>query len=225
MDTAATPAQISATRDALCRRIDDELAQLGDLKVSSWMMALPPGRPASDLEDGRTKASEVELDAALGGLFWRARAHLERTHCFHVIGPDGALVAVYTPKTGALGVRGLVAVDELVGMELHRRPIAAGTAPPDYRSTRIAAVLWRFALFGHGGEQALPEHYRQLPLRLLQLPPLDHELVAGRHFKLMQLLHEGRRTFHELLETTGLSESQLGRDLAALLLVGCLVIA
>jgi hypothetical protein len=225
MNSAATPAQISATREALCRRIDDELTQLGDLKISSWMTALTPARPASGSDDGRAKASEVELDAALGGLFWRARAHLERTHCFHVIGPDGALVAVYTPKTGALSVRGRVAVDELAGLELHRRPIAAGTAPPDYRPTRIGAVLWRFALFGTDGDQALPAHYRQLPLKLNRLPSLDPQLVAGRHLKLMQLLHEGERTFHGLLEATGLSDSQLARDLAALLLVGCLVIA
>lgn len=215
----------AAARESLRLRIDQELAGFGPLEVSSWMIAQPPPPPATALEDHREPATEVELDAAVGGLFWRTRADLERTHCFHVIGADGGLLAVCTPTTGALSVRSLVAVDELPGMQLHRRPIAAGAPPPDYRSTRLAAALWRFALFGPDGDQALPAHYCQLPLKLHQPPTLDRELVAGRHLKLMRLLHKGRCTFHELLETTGLSDKQLRRDLAALLLVGCLVIA
>jgi predicted DNA-binding transcriptional regulator YafY len=48
-------------------------------------------------------------------------------------------------------------------------------------------------------------------------------MVAGRHFKLMRLLHERSCTFDELRAHTGLSERQLHRDLTALHLVGSLV--
>jgi hypothetical protein len=121
----------------------------------------------------------VELDAALGALLWRAREQLQTSHSFHVIGPDGALVAVLMPQSGTLSVRPLVAQDELDALELHRRPQAAGKSPPDYRQTDTATVLWRFALFGEPASEALPPHYRQMPLRLNQMPPLDRTMVAG----------------------------------------------
>ena len=203
------------------QRIDAELAELGSIKLSSWMMAEPPAA-APVLDDGRVPATEVELDAALGALLWRARDQLRASHSFHVIGPDGTLVAVLLPKSGSLSVRPLVAQDELSALEMHRRPVAAGHSPPDYRRTDTATALWRFALFGEPVRDALPDHYRQLPLHLNQMPPLDRSMVAGRHFKLMRLLHERSHTFDELRAHTGLSEKQLHRDLTALHLVGSL---
>jgi len=210
-----------AAREALRQRIDAELAELGTIKISSWMLAEPPTATPT-LDDGREPASEVELDAALGALLWRAREQLQTSHSFHVIGPDGALVAVLMPQSGTLSVRPLVAQDELDALELHRRPQAAGKSPPDYRQTDTATVLWRFALFGEPASEALPPHYRQMPLRLNQMPPLDRTMVAGRHYKLMRLLHERSHTFDELRAHTGLSEKQLLRDLTALHLVGSL---
>lgn len=210
-----------AAREALRQRIDAELAELGTIKISSWMLAEPPAATPT-LDDGREPASEVELDAALGALLWRAREQLQTSHSFHVIGPDGALVAVLMPQSGTLSVRPLVAQDELDALELHRRPQAAGKSPPDYRQTDTATVLWRFALFGEPASEALPPHYRQMPLRLNQMPPLDRTMVAGRHYKLMRLLHERSHTFDELRAHTGLSEKQLHRDLTALHLVGSL---
>lgn len=210
-----------AAREALRQRIDAELAELGTIKISSWMLAEPPTATPT-LDDGREPASEVELDAALGALLWRAREQLQTSHSFHVIGPDGALVAVLMPQSGTLSVRPLVAQDELDALELHRRPQAAGKSPPDYRQTDTATVLWRFALFGEPASEALPPHYRQMPLRLNQMPPLDRTMVAGRHYKLMRLLHERSHTFDELRAHTGLSEKQLRRDLTALHLVGSL---
>lgn len=210
-----------AAREALRQRIDAELAELGTIKVSSWMMADPPSSKPS-LEDGREPASEVELDAALGELIWRAQGQFQPNHSFHVIGPDGSLVAVLMPSSGALSVRALVAQDELSTLKLHRRPVAAGHSPPDYRQTDTATVLWRFALFGASEPEGLPEDYRKLPLRLKQMPPLDRSMVAGRHYKLMRLLHEQPYTFDDLLRLTGLSEGQLRRDLTALHLVGSL---
>jgi len=210
-----------AAREALRQRIDAELAELGTIKISSWMLAEPPTATPT-LDDGREPASEMELDAALGALLWRAREQLQTSHSFHVIGPDGALVAVLMPQSGTLSVRPLVAQDELDALELHRRPQAAGKSPPDYRQTDTATVLWRFALFGEPASEALPPHYRQMPLRLNQMPPLDRTMVAGRHYKLMRLLHERSHTFDELRAHTGLSEKQLRRDLTALYLVGSL---
>lgn len=222
MTPPAHPNAASAARESLRQRIDAELAELGTIKVSSWMMAEPPAA-APELEDGREPATEVELDAALGALIWRARDQLQANHSYHVIGPDGSLVAVLMPRSGALSVRLQVAQDELAALELHRRPVAAGNTPPDYRQTDTATALWRFALFGASEDEALPAHYRQTPMRLQQVPPLDRAMVAGRHFKLMRLLHERSCTFDELRAHTGLSERQLHRDLTALHLVGSLV--
>ena len=221
MKSEAPANKAHAAREALRQRIDAELAELGTIKISSWMLAEPPAATPT-LDDGREPASEVELDAALGALLWRAREQLQTSHSFHVIGPDGALVAVLMPQSGTLSVRPLVAQDELDALELHRRPQAAGKSPPDYRQTDTATVLWRFALFGEPASEALPPHYRQMPLRLNQMPPLDRTMVAGRHYKLMRLLHERSQTFDELRAHTGLSEKQLHRDLTALYLVGSL---
>ena len=221
MKPEAPANKADAAREALRQRIDAELAELGTIKISSWMLAEPPTATPT-LDDGREPASEVELDAALGALLWRAREQLQTSHSFHVIGPDGALVAVLMPQSGTLSVRPLVAQDELDALELHRRPQAAGKSPPDYRQTDTATVLWRFALFGEPASEALPPHYRQMPLRLNQMPPLDRTMVAGRHYKLMRLLHERSHTFDELRAHTGLSEKQLRRDLTALHLVGSL---
>lgn len=212
------------TRDALRRRIDEELARLGDIKISSWMMALPsPPAAAHDPDDSRPQATELELDTALGGLLLQSGARLEPTHCFHVIGPDGALLAVLRPLNGLAFVRRVVAREALADLSLHRRPAGAGTAPLGYRHTSFAALLWRCALFGPHGERLLPDAYRQLPLRLVQPPQLARALVAGRHVKLMELLQAKDRTFTEVQAITGLSTTQLSRDLAALLLVGSLV--
>lgn len=223
MNPAADQKAHQADREALRQRIDAELAEIGPIQLSSWMMAEPPA-PAV-LEDGRVPATEVELDAALGALVWRARGQLQASHSYHVIGPDSALVAVLMPGTGTVAARQKVGQDELDLLELHRRPVAAGKPPPDYRQTDIHSVLWRFALFGVHHDEALPSAYRQLPLRLHQAPPLDRTMVAGRHFKLMRLLHEKSHTFDELQFHTGLSEHQLHRDLAALHLVGSIVTA
>lgn len=220
------PPSTPPSRDELRRRIDDELARLGDIEVSSWMMGLPPSAQPTDAPgDDRPQASEVELDVELGHLLWRTGPRLEQPHCFHAIGPDGALVAVLRPETGIVFVRRFVASEDLPGLRLHRRPAGAANAPLGYRMTSIAALLWRFALFGANGDQALPDAYRQLPLHLRRTPPLPHELVAGRHFKLMHLLKEQNRSFAELQVLTNLSDAQLSRDLGALLLVGSLATA
>lgn len=211
-------------REDLRRRIDEELARLGDIDLSSWMMALPVAvKPAVRGMDRR--ASEVDLDVTLAGLLLQARERLSPSHSIHVTGPDGTLVAVLQPATGAVYTRESVDQADLVALTWQRRPASAGLAPAGWRETSFPAILWRFAQFGPAGEQALPRHYRRAQLRLRQLPPLDRSLVAGRHLKLMQLLHARDRSFVELQELTGLSEAQLCRDLAALMLVGSLVIA
>lgn len=225
MPKSSPPSDPSTSREDLRRRIENELASLGDIPLSSWMMGLAAAPADTRPDDGRAQASEVELDAELGGLIWQPGTRLEPLHCFHVIGLDGALVAVLRPDSGAVFARISIAQDDLPGLTLHRRPAGAGVAPAGYRQTSIAALLWRFALFGGKGDQALPDPYRQLPLRLHQLPPLEYALVAGRHFKLMELLRKQNRTFIELQALTRLSTTQLSRDLAALLLVGSLVIA
>lgn len=221
---AGASASSAAAREDLRRRIDGELARLGDIELSSWMMALPVAVAAEARGMDRC-ASEVDLDVTLAGLLLQARERLSPSHSIHVTGPDGTLVAVFQPATGAVYTRDGVDQTDLVALTWQRRPASAGTAPAGWRETSFSAVLWRFALFGPAGEQALPRHYRRARLRLRQLPPLDRSLVAGRHLKLMQLLHARDRSFMELQELTGLSEAQLCRDLAALMLVGSLMIA
>jgi hypothetical protein len=91
-----------AAREALRQRIDAELAELGTIKISSWMLAEPPAATPT-LEDGRVPATEVELDAALGALCSGApAANCRPATAYHVIGPDSALVAVLMPGSRAL---------------------------------------------------------------------------------------------------------------------------
>lgn len=222
MTPSSPPSLPAAAHAALRQRIDDELAQLAPVEVSSWMTALPETQ--EDWGDGRPGAGELELDAALGSLFWQARAHLAPGHCVQVLGPDGTLVAVRQAKTGLLFVRLWVALADLNGLALHRRPSAAGAAPQGYRQTNLSAALWRFAQFGKDGDRALPAASHTAPLRLGVLPPVDRSLVAVRHVKMMRMLQERPHTFAELLYRSGLSETQLTRDLAALLLVGSLIV-
>jgi hypothetical protein len=204
----------------LRQRIETEMARLSAFDISSYLIAEAP--PAEEPDDGRPKASEVDIDAALGAMLWRARAQFEGGHCFHVTGPASTLVGVACPRSGVVGARPRVAQDDLAALVLHRRPGAAGHAPPGYRQTSAAAVMWRFALFGADGPQTLPKHYRQFALRLVAPPPLDRSLVSGRHVKLMQLFAQRDHSFAELREITGLSETQLCRDLGALVVTGCL---
>lgn len=220
MDTPNPSEAASLGRDAVRQRIEAELARLSAFKISSYLMAEAP--PAEEPDDGRPTATETEIDAALGAVLWQAPTPPGGDHCFHVTGPASTLVAVARPCRDTVCARVRVACDDLAGLVLHRRPAAAAAAPPGYRHTSLAAVLWRFALFGPDGHQTLPRHYRQLPLRLVAPPALDRSLVSGRHVKLMQLFAQRDHSFPELREITGLSDAQLCRDLGALAVTGCL---
>lgn len=216
----AAPAPAPDRQEALRRRIEDELARLEPFEVSSYLMAEAP--PAQEPDDGRPRATEVEIDAALGRLLWTHRPGTDPRHCHHVLSPGRRLVAVFEPAGVTLSVRPVVAMDDLPALELLRRPAAAGTPPPGYRRIPATLALWRFALFGHHGDTVLPEAFLTRPLHLVRVPPLDRQQMAGRHFKLLQTLSLRHWTFPQLLGATGLSEAQLRRDLGALMLVGAL---
>lgn len=207
-------------RTELRRRIDAELAEMSDIPVSSYLIAETPSdeipQPHGPL------ASEVELDAAIGRLLWRAGDRLEQSPCFHVNGPDSTLIAVACTPSGRISLRPTCEWEHLEQLTLTARPAAAAVSPPGYRESHRNVALWRFALFGRQGGETLPRHYRLLPLRLRAKPDLDRSLVAGRHGKLMRLLKDHSRTFRELRELTGLSDAQLSRDLGALALLRCI---
>jgi len=212
-----------ASRDELRRRIDEELAQIGHIEVSSWMMSMSKSTPVP--VDVTTLASPLEADARLGRLLWKENAKLKEGQCFHVLTPASQLMAVIKPATGVAYLKDPMPLDDLKGWQLLRRPAAAFNAPPGYRRTTVTAVLWRFALFGTEGNRVLPPRYRHLPLSLRQLPTVERDLVPVRQVKLMQFISRSPCTFAELQILTHLSEEQLSRDLGALYLARSLRLA
>lgn len=218
----APPAYQGAPRETLLRRIDEELAQLGDIELSSWMVGLQSEAAAGDAEGEATAApaSEIEVDIALAATLMQTRGGQQAHACVHLLAQDGVLVAIYRPASGEVAVRDRLALRELSGLRAHPRPAAAAAAPANWRATSLPALLWRYAQFAPLAEQLLPRHWRELPLRWHGYPPLPRTLVAGRHVRLMQLLQQRDHRFEELHALTGLSEGQLLRDLAALRMVG-----
>lgn len=206
----------------MLRRIDEELAQLGDIDLSSWMIGLQTEGAAVDAEDAAaaSAASEVEVDIALAATLVQTGGRQQAHACVHLLAQDGVLVAIYQPASGEVAVRNRLTPRELAGLHAQPRPAGAAAAPANWRATSLPALLWRYAQFAQQAEQLLPRHWRELPLRWRGYPPLPRALVAGRHVRLMQLLQQRDQHFDELRALTGLSESQLLRDLAALRLVG-----
>lgn len=217
----APPAYNAAPREALLRRIDEELAQLGDIELSSWMVGLQADSAVNaEGEAAAAPASEIEVDIALAAALMQTRGRQQAHACVHLLAEGGVLVAIYRPASGEVAVRDKRTLRELSGLRLQPRPAAASTAPPNWRATSLPALLWRYAQFAPLAEQLLPPHWRELPLRWHGYPPLPRALVAGRHVRLMQLLQQRDHRFEELQALTGLSEGQLLRDLAALRMVG-----
>lgn len=220
MNPSSLPPETLVDREALRRRIDAELEQLGPIDLSSWMMGLanPPSTPPT-AEEIETWATPLEVESRLGRLLWKENARLKDGQCFHVLNPDSQLMAVIKPDTEAVYIKErVVNVNGMKGWQLQRRPAAAFNAPPGYRRTTITATLWRFALFDGEGSKALPKRYLHVPLALRQLPNVARDLVPVRQVKLMQLLSRQACTFAELRTLTQLSDEQLSRDLAALYL-------
>lgn len=218
----APPDCHGAPRETLLRRIDEELAQLGDIELSSWMVGLQSEAATGDAEGEATAApaSEIEVDIALAATLMQARGGQRAHACVHLLAEDGVLVAIYQPASGEVAVRDGLTLRELSGLRAQPRPAAAAAAPANWRATSLPALLWRYAQFAPLAEQLLPRHWRELPLRWHGYPPLPRTLVAGRHVRLMQLLQQRDHRFDELHALTGLSEGQLLRDLAALRMVG-----
>lgn len=220
MRSSSLPPDTQVAREALRRRIDAELEQLGPIDLSSWMMGIanPPSTPPELLET-ETWATPLEVDARLGRLLWKENARLKEGACFHVLNPDSQLMALFKPDTEVVYVKERVANSNgMKGWQLQRRPAAAFNSPPGYRRTSMSAVLWRFALFDGEGNKVLPKRYTMLPLALRQLPNVARDLVPVRQVKLMQILSRQACTFAELRQLTQLSDEQLNRDLAALYL-------
>lgn len=218
----APPAYNGASREALLRRIDEELAQLGDIELSSWMVGLQTEGAGVDAEGeaAAVPVSEIEVDIALAATLMQTGGRQQAHACVHLLAEDGVLVAIYQPASGEVAVRDRLTLRELASLRAQPRPAAAAAAPAAWRTTSLPALLWRYAQFAPLAEQLLPPHWRELPLRWHGYPPLPHALVAGRHVRLMQLLQQRNHRFDELHALTGLSEGQLLRDLAALRMVG-----
>lgn len=218
MSPSSLPPDAQLAREALRRRIDAELEQIGPINVSSWMMGLSSKPAPAPVRHQDQWATLVEIEARLGRLLWKESAKLKEGQCFHVLTSTSQLVAVLKPETGATYLKEQVLITEMRGWQLQRRPAAAFSAPPGYRRTTITAALWRFALFDLEGNKVLPRRYREVPLVLRQLPAVERDMVPVRQVKLMQMISRKAYTFTELLALTQLSDEQLSRDLAALYL-------
>lgn len=218
MNPSSLPPDALLAREALRRRIDAELEQIGPIDISSWMMGLSSTPAPAPVRHQDQWATLVEIEARLGRLLWKESAKLKEGQCFHVLTAGSQLMAVLKPDTGATYIKEQVLITEMKGWQLQRRPAAAFSSPPGYRRTTITAALWRFALFDLEGNKVLPGRYREVPLALRQLPAVERDMVPVRQVKLMQLISRKAYTFTELRALTQLSDEQLSRDLAALYL-------
>lgn len=221
--SSSQPVSQPADREALRRRFDEELAQLQELPVSSWLLQQPadeqqaaPGEPAS----------EINVDVALAPVLVELRRQLAAFpgHCAHITSGDGAMLAIFRPDTNTVFVRDRVDVHELGELSWRPRPMGAAQPPRGWRVTTADAIQWRFSLLGPAGDQALARHWRHAPLVLRETPPFNFSLVRGRQFELLHLLQSGPRTFADIARRVGGDEAQLSRELVTLMLMGCLVI-
>lgn len=91
----APPPYHGAPREALLRRIDEELAQLGDIEISSWMVGLQSEATTGEANGEATAvpASEIEVDIALAATLMQTRGGQQAHACVHLVAKDGVLVA------------------------------------------------------------------------------------------------------------------------------------
>lgn len=140
------------------------------------------------------------------------------TGTYHVAG-NGRLLAVVNFQGDAAVRPSLTAVDFEGSVWT---PVTADQShmPAAFIRTSFAQLMWQYAL--RTTRDVLPERYRRGKIYFRRLPRVPQRLMRDAHLLLLRELTLAPGSFDELGRRTSLSPEQLGRDLAALYLVGAI---
>ena len=101
-----------------------------------------------------------------------------------------------------------------------KRPEEARDIPSNFLSTTVAELRWVYAL--HSTRYVLPARYRHELMYFRKSPQVPLSWLSDSHLLLLQVLSKRPVTFQNLIESTGLPDEQLARDLACLYFAGSL---
>jgi hypothetical protein len=90
--------------------------------------------------------------------------------------------------------------------------------PDNFVRTDLSQIMWQYAM--RTRRDALPPHYRTGMLFFRRPPRLPQRALKDSHLLLLRELAQSPGNFEELQQRTGLVDTLLARDLAALYLVG-----
>lgn len=160
---------------------------------------------------------DTAADLALAGEIARRRHDLASPH-YH-LSARGKLVATVS-VTGDLGFAPDATPYAIAGADWAARPAAASQIPSHFRRSKIAHVMWDYAM--RNGGQLLPSRYRQAPVYWRRTPDVPARMVREEHLLLMSVLFTGPQTLESLEAATGLSEAAVSQALACLYFGGSL---
>ncbi|HUR88263.1 MAG TPA: hypothetical protein VMZ74_04175 [Ramlibacter sp.] len=161
--------------------------------------------------------SPMIVQQALMGHLIANGAKFARSTVIHV--QDKARLLAVMDFGGATGVATDATPAAIRRADWHLRPASAGFVPSIFHRAPTEDVLWRFATRATK-VQMLPSRYLRLPIHLRRVPTVTPRDLQPRHLAIVRELALRPRTFRELQDATGASESQLHCDVGALYLIG-----
>lgn len=130
---------------------------------------------------------------------------------------DGRLVAIVSRRSG-IGVLAIADPARLEGAVWARRPELADEIPGHFVQAGLSQVLWEYAM--RTTRDLLPAYFNSGPIYWCRPPQLPQRLFRNSHLMIVRELAHAPISFDALARSTGLPESVLARNLAALRLVG-----
>lgn len=182
--------------------------------VSTFDMASPPSTRAM-LEKFEGWLRPVSVQFCLASKIVQSRMDLSGT-VYHVT-VDGRLVAVVSRRSG-IGVLPIADPFHLDRSLWAKRPGPADEIPGHFVQVGMGQALWQYAM--RTRRNLLPTYFRSGPIYWCRPPQLPQRLFRDSHLEIVRELAHAPRSFAELGQRTGLSETLLSRDLAGLRIVG-----
>lgn len=153
--------------------------------------------------------------------FWLAsrivKERLDLASSVYHISVDGRLQAVVSRRNG-IGVLPIADPSRLASAVWARRPGLADEIPGHFVQTGLAEALWQYAM--RTTRDLLPTYFRSGPIYWCRAPQLPQRMFRDSHLLIVRELAHAPASYADLGRRTGLAESVLTRDLAALRLVG-----
>ena len=153
--------------------------------------------------------------------FWLAsrivKERLDLGSSVYHVSVDGRLQAVVSRRNG-IGVLPIADPSRLESAVWARRPGLADEIPGHFVQTGLAEALWQYAM--RTTRDLLPTYFRSGPIYWCRAPQLPQRMFRDSHLMIVRELAHAPASYADLGRRTGLAESVLTRDLAALRLVG-----